>query len=454
MQFGEDVELMKKKKSLKKGLRLYEGKELSKDFPITTIKASSQMVYPLSQHIGAPAKPIVAVGDEVLKGQVIAEANGLISAPVHSSVSGKVKGIKDCLTARGEKVKSIIIENDFEYKEVEGLGVKTDPSNLSKQEIIEKIRNAGIVGLGGAGFPTAVKLSPKNPSEIDTVIVNGCECEPYLTVDYRVMLEKGEQIVKAMRIVSKLFENAKIVFGIEDNKSDSIKVINGFIKPDDKMDICQLKTKYPQGGERSLIYAVTGRKINSHMLPADAKCIVLNASTAYAIYNALYENLPLIHRYMTVTGEGVNNCNNFKVPIGMSQKDVIEAAGGLKPEVCKVIAGGPMTGSAMSDLDVPVQKTSSGILAFTFDDVAAMNQSNCIHCGKCMSVCPSNLVPQMLCKAVKENDTDRFESLGGMECVQCGCCSYVCPAKIPLTAMFVMGKAEVKSKAKRNGGAK
>ena len=287
MQFGEDVELMKKKKSLKKGLRLYEGKELSKDFPITTIKASSQMVYPLSQHIGAPAKPIVAVGDEVLKGQVIAEANGLISAPVHSSVSGKVKGIKDCLTDRGEKVKSIIIENDFEYKEVEGLGVKTDPSNLSKQEIIEKIRNAGIVGLGGAGFPTAVKLSPKNPNEIDTVIVNGCECEPYLTVDYRVMLEKGEQIVKAMRIVSKLFENAKIVFGIEDNKSDSIKVINGFIKPDDKMDICQLKTKYPQGGERSLIYAVTGRKINSHMLPADAKCIVINASTAYAIYNAL-----------------------------------------------------------------------------------------------------------------------------------------------------------------------
>lgn len=454
MQFGEDVELMKKKKSLKKGLRLYEGKELSKDFPITTIKASSQMVYPLSQHIGAPAKPIVAVGDEVLKGQVIAEANGLISAPVHSSVSGKVKGIKDCLTDRGEKVKSIIIENDFEYKEVEGLGVKTDPSNLSKQEIIEKIRNAGIVGLGGAGFPTAVKLSPKNPNEIDTVIVNGCECEPYLTVDYRVMLEKGEQIVKAMRIVSKLFENAKIVFGIEDNKSDSIKVINGFIKPDDKMDICQLKTKYPQGGERSLIYAVTGRKINSHMLPADAKCIVINASTAYAIYNALYENLPLIHRYITVSGEGVNNCNNFKVPIGMSQKDVIEAAGGLKPEVCKVIADGPMTGAAMGNLDVPVQKTSSGIIAFTFDDVAAMNQSNCIHCGKCMSVCPSNLVPQMLCKAVKEKDTDRFESLGGMECVQCGCCSYVCPAKIPLTGMFIMGKAEVKSKAKRNGGAK
>lgn len=445
---------MKKKKSLKKGLHLYEGKELSKDFPITTIKASSQMIYPLSQHIGKPAKPIVAVGDEVLKGQVIAEADGFVSAPVHSSVSGTVKGIKKCLTARSEKVMSIIIENDFEYREVEGLGVKSDPSELTNEQIIEKIRDAGIVGLGGAGFPTAVKLSPKNADEIDTVIVNGCECEPYLTVDYRVMLEKGEQIVKAMRMVSRLFPNAKIVFGIEDNKSDSIKVIKGFIKPDDKMDICQLKTKYPQGGERSLIYAVTGRKINSHMLPADAKCIVLNASTAYAIYNALYENLPLIHRYMTVTGEGVNNCNNFKVPIGMSQKDVIEAAGGLNPEVCKVIAGGPMTGSAMSDLDVPVQKTSSGILAFTFDDVAAMKQSNCIHCGKCMSVCPSNLVPQMLCKAVKENNTDKFEELGGMECVQCGCCSYICPAKISLTSLIVMGKADVRSRSMRNGGAK
>lgn len=445
---------MKKKKSLKKGLRLYEGKELSKDFPITTIKASSQMIYSLSQHKGKPSIPTVKVGDEVLKGQVIAQADGFLGVPVHSSVSGTVKGIKKCLNAHGEKVMSVVIENNFEDKEVEGIGVKCDPSKLTNEEIIEKIKNAGIIGLGGAGFPTSVKLAPKNASEIDTVIVNGCECEPYLTVDYRVMLEKGEQIVKAMRIISKLFPNAKIIFTIEDNKSDSIKVINGFIKPEDKMDICELKTKYPQGGERSLIYAVTGRKINSHMLPADAKCLVINSSTAYAVYNALYENLPLMHRYVTVSGEGVNNCNNFKVPIGMSQKDVIEAAGGLKPEVCKVISGGPMTGTAMSNLDVPIEKTSSGIIAFTEDDVAAMKQSNCIHCGKCLSVCPSDLVPQMLCKAVKQNDTDGFEKLGGMECVQCGCCSYICPAKIPITSLIVMGKSDVRSKAKGNGGAK
>lgn len=442
---------MKKMKSLKKGLHLYEGKELSKDFPITTIKACDELIFPLSQHIGNPAIPIVKVGDYVMKGQMIAQADGHISAPIHSSVSGTVKGIKNHLNINGDRTMSIIIENDYENKEVEGLGKKSDPGSLTKEEIIDKIRNAGIVGLGGAGFPTHVKLSPKNAEEIDTVIVNGCECEPYLTCDYRIMLEKGEEIVKSMRIVSKLFKNAKIVFGIEDNKSDSIKVIKGFIKPEDKMDICELKTKYPQGGERSLIYAITGRKINSNMLPADAKCIVINSTTAYAIYKALFENIPLIYRYMTITGEGVNNCNNYKVPVGMSYRDVIEASGGLKEDVCKIISGGPMTGAAISSLDVPVEKTTSSVLAFTFDDVAELKQSNCIHCGKCVKVCPSNLVPQMLCKAIKCNDYDKFQNLGGMECVQCGCCSYICPAKIPLTNLFVIGKSKIRNKARKGG---
>ena len=442
---------MKKMKSLKKGLHLYEGKELSEGFPITTIKPSAQMVYPLSQHIGKQAKPIVKVGDYVLKGQMIAEADGLISAPIHSSVSGTVKGIKNHPTISGDKKMSIIVENDFEDNEVEGLGIECDPSNLSNEEIIEKIKNAGIVGLGGAGFPSYIKLTPKNADEIDTVIVNGCECEPYLTCDHRIMLEKGNEIVKAMRMIAKLFKNAKIVYGIENNKSDSIKVIKGFITPDDNMDICELKTKYPQGSERSLIYAITGRKINSNMSPSDAKCIVINASTAYMIYKALYEKIPLIYRYMTVSGEGINNCNNYKVPIGMSCKDVIEASGGLKEDVCKVISGGPMTGTALGNLDVPVQKTSSAIIAFTFDDVAQAKQSVCIHCGKCVKVCPANLVPQMLCKAVKFNDFEGFEKLGGAECTQCGCCAYICPAKIPLTSMFILGKSEIKKAANKGG---
>ena len=435
---------MKKKKALKKGLRLYEGKELSKNYPITTIKADEIMVFPLSQHIGKPAKPTVEVGQRVLKGQIIAEADGFISSNVHSSVSGTVKAIENRLTLSGDKKPSIVIQNDFENEEIEGLGVKTDPSSLTNEEIIEKIKNAGIVGLGGAGFPTHVKLSPKNAKEIDTIIVNGCECEPYLTVDYRVMLEKGEQIVKALRMILKLFPNARVIFGIEDNKADSIKVIKGFISDNDKMDICPLKTKYPQGGERSLIYAVTGRKINSKMLPADAKCLVLNTSTCYAIYNALFENMPLIHRYMTISGDGVNQCNNFKVPLGMSHNSVLTACGGLKEDTCKIISGGPMTGTALNTLDIPVEKTSSSILAFTVDDVASIKESNCIRCGKCVSVCPANLVPQMLSKSVINSDFEKFENLGGMECVKCGCCSYICPAKIPLTHLITIGKAAVK----------
>lgn len=437
---------MKQKKALKKGLHLYEGKELSKDCPTTKIDASAIMTYPLSQHIGKPAVPIVSVGDRVLKGQVIAEADGFISAPIHSAVSGTVKAIKENPVINGSSPVSVIIENDGLYETVEGFGVQRDASLMSVKDIIETIKNAGIVGLGGAGFPTCVKLSPKNADEIDTLIINGCECEPYLNTDYRVMLEHGESIVKAVREVLRLFPNARAVFGVEDNKSDDIKVIKGFIKPDDRMDIVSLKTKYPQGGERSLIYAITGRKINSKMLPADAKCIVLNTSTCFAIYNALFKNIPLISRFMTISGEGVVNCNNLEVPIGIDHQTVMDACGGLKDDVCKLISGGPMTGFAMSTLDVPVQKTSASILAFTNDDVAISEQSNCIHCGRCVSVCPSDLVPQMMAKAVKSNNIDAFEVLGGMECVQCGCCSYICPAKIPLTHMFNLGKAEIRKK--------
>ena len=404
---------MKKRKALKKGLRLYEGKELSKDFPITAINASSVTVYPLSQHIGEPAEPLVNPGDRVLKGQMIAKAGGFISAPVHSSVSGTVKSIENRRVINGSLVKSIVVENDGLDEEVEGMGVKSNPDDLTIEEILQKIKDFGVIGLGGAGFPTGVKLSPKNADEIDTIIINGCECEPYLTVDYRIMLEKGEQIVKAVRQIQRLLPNAKAIFGIEDNKNDSIKVIKGFIQPDDNMDICELKTKYPQGGERSLIYAVTGRKINSKML------------------------------------DGVNQCNNFKVPIGCSHQYVIEKCGGLKENVVKVISGGPMTGFAMSTLEVPVQKTSASILAFTEDDVASVEATNCIHCGRCVSVCPSNLLPQMLAKAVKQSKFTAFADLGGMECVQCGCCSYTCPARIPLTHLFDVGKAEVRKESNR-----
>lgn len=432
------------KKAFKNGIHPFEGKEFSKDVPIKKVNADIEMVYPLSQHIGAPATAIVQVGDNVLKGQKIAQADGFVSAPVYSSVSGTVKAIEERLVTNGNKVMSIVIANDGEDKTVDSFGADRNADLLSADEIMNIIKESGIVGLGGAGFPTGVKLSPKNPKNIDTIIINGAECEPYLTSDYRLMIEKADEIVKGVIAVLKLFDAAKAVIAIEKNKPDAIKLFEEKTAGADRITVDALRTRYPQGGERQLIYAVTGRKINSKMLPADVGCIVVNAASCYAIYEAVYKNMPLIHKVMTVTGEGANSPCNLDVPLGISHSAVLEAAGGAKDDVVKFISGGPMMGIAMGSLDVPVVKTSSSILAFTKDDVAALPQSNCIHCGKCITACPQILVPQMMAKSVKSDNFERFEKLGGMECIECGCCTYVCPAKIPLTQLFKLGKVKVR----------
>lgn len=437
-------------KTFKKGVHPYEGKELSKDCPIQCIEAEAVMVYPLSQHIGAPAKAVVAKGDRVLKGQLIAEAGGFISAPVFSSVSGTVKAIEQRLVVNGNMVDCIVVENDMLGETVDGFGEERDIDSLSANDIVEIVKNAGIVGLGGAGFPTGVKISPKNVNEVDTLIINAAECEPYLTSDYRLMLEKSDEIVKGIRAVLKALPNAKAVIGIENNKPDAIKLLEEKTAGEDKITVCPLKTKYPQGGERQLIFAITGRKINSKMLPADKGCVVINTGTCYAIYEAVYKNMPLIHNILTITGEAVNQPCNLDVPLGVSHSYVLEKAGGAKDDVVKFISGGPMMGMAMSTLEVPVVKTSSSILAFSEDDTAALAQSACIHCGRCVKACPENLVPQMLAKSVRAGDVERFDSLGGFECMECGSCSFVCPAKIPLTQMFRLGKAKVRAMRAKN----
>lgn len=420
------------------------------DCAIQCIDAEDIMVYPLSQHIGAPAKAVVAVGDRVLKGQLIAETGGFISAPVFSSVSGTVKAIENRLVVNGNNDECIIIENDRENETVSDFGKDRNLDSLSAEDIVDIIKKAGIVGLGGAGFPTGVKVSPKNANNIDTVIINGSECEPYLTSDYRLMLERSEEIIKGIKAVLKALPNAKAVIGIENNKPEAIKILDKKTSGEDKISVCPLKTKYPQGGERQLIYAITGRKINSKMLPADKGCIVLNTASCYAIYEAVYKNMPLIHKVMTITGEAVHSPCNVDVPLGVSHSYVLEKCGGSKDDVVKFISGGPMMGMAMSSLDVPVVKTSSSILAFSKDDVAALPQSACIHCGRCVKACPQVLVPQMMAKAVRGQNMDRFDELGGMECIECGCCTYVCPAKIPLTQMFKLGKAELRSMRSKN----
>ncbi|MDK2967047.1 MULTISPECIES: electron transport complex subunit RsxC [Lacrimispora] len=435
--------------TFKGGIHPYEGKELSENKPVQVLQPKGEMVFPLSQHIGAPAKPLVAAGDQVLVGQKIGEAGGFISACVISSVSGTVKTIEPRMVANGSMVMSIIVENDGKYQEMEGFGKERDPKSLSKEEIRDIVKEAGIVGLGGAGFPTHVKLTPKDETKIDTIIVNAAECEPYLTSDYRMMLEEPESIVKGLNIILQLFDNAKGVIGIENNKPEAIRLITELVKDEPRITVCPLKTKYPQGGERSLIYAVTGRKINSSMLPADAGCIVDNVDTVISIYNAVAKSTPLIRRIITVTGDAIANPQNYNVRTGTNYSELLEASGGFKTEPEKVISGGPMMGQALFNMNIPVTKTSSALTCMSKDEVAMNAPTACIRCGRCVNVCPSRVIPQMMMQAAVRSDIDTFVKLDGMECCECGCCAYACPAKLPLTQAFKeMRKAVIASRKK------
>ena len=416
--------------TFKGGVHPYDGKELSKDKPIRDYLPKGDLVYPLSQHIGAPAKPVVAVGDEVLKGQMIAEAGGFVSAPIYASASGKIKAIEPRRTVVGDMVNAIILENDGEFKEVEYQAVD-DVSALSKEEIMKRIQDAGVVGMGGAGFPTHVKLSPKEPEKIDYIIANCAECEPYLTADYRRMVEEPEKLIEGMRIILSMFDNAKGIFGVEDNKPDCIAKLRELVKDEPLMEVKALKTKYPQGSERQLIYAATGRAINSTMLPADAGCIVDNVDTIVAIYHAVKFGMPLIQRIVTITGDAVTEPQNLRVNIGTSFAELLEAAGGTKVQPKKVIAGGPMMGFAMFDLNCPTTKTTGGLLLLAKDDVeeAEAQETACINCGRCVAACPSRMVPSRLADFAEQHRPEMFEAWHGMECMECGSCSYTCPAK-------------------------
>ena len=349
----------------------------------------------------------------------------------YASVSGKVKAIAPHLNPTGGTVNSIVIENDGEYEEVEYPAVKP-LEEMTKEEILNTIGNAGIVGMGGAGFPTRVKLSPKEPDKIDYIIANCAECEPYITADYRCMLEIPEKLVGGMKIILRLFDNAKGIFGVEDNKPDCIAKLQELTKDEPRIEVLALKTKYPQGGERQLIYATTGRAINSAMLPADAGCVVDNVATIISIYEAVAEGKPSMERVTTVSGDAVNEPGNFRVPFGLNQAELIDAAGGYKSEPEKVISGGPMMGFSMFTLDVPITKTSSSILCLTKDEVAKFEPTACINCGRCVDACPSRLIPSRLADYAEHQDEETFTKHEGLECMECGSCSFVCPAKRPL----------------------
>lgn len=436
-------------KTFKGGVHPFDGKDMSKAKPIKEILPKGELVFPLSQHIGAPAKPLVSVGDRVLKGQKIAEAGGFVSSPIYSSVSGTVKSIEKRRVAVGDMVDSIIVENDGNYTEVDYVETE-DVKSLTNEDIINKIKEAGVVGMGGAGFPTHVKLSPKEPDKIEYIIANCAECEPYLTSDYRRMVEEPEKLVEGMKIILQMFPNAKGVFGIEDNKHDCVEKLQKLTSGESRLEVCELMTKYPQGGERQLIKAVTGREINSKMLPADAGCIVDNVETIVAIYNAVKLGKPLTNRIFTVTGDAVCEPRNFFISIGTGYDELLEAAGGVISAPEKMIAGGPMMGFALFDLNVPTTKTTSALLCLTVDEASKYETTACINCGRCVEACPEGLIPSRLSDFAEHGVTEEFEKWYGLECIECGSCSFGCPARRHLAqAIKTMKKQIIASKRKK-----
>ncbi|MDE6419816.1 MAG: electron transport complex subunit RsxC [Lachnospiraceae bacterium] len=430
------------------GVHPYDGKELSKDKPMKAVLPKGDLVYPLSQHIGAPATPIVQKGDHVLTGQKIAEAGGYVSAPIYATVSGTVKAIEPRRVATGGMVNSIIVENDGKYDEV--TYEKPEPlAELSKEEIVSLVREAGVVGMGGAGFPTHVKLSPKEPDKIDYCIVNCAECEPYLTSDYRRMLEEPEKVIGGLKVMLALFDHAKGILAVEDNKPDCIAKLKRLTLNEPRITVKSLKTKYPQGAERQLIYASTRRVIDSSKLPADVGCIVDNVDTVVAIYQAVVEGKPLMHRIVTVTGDAIADPRNFIVRIGTNYHELIEEAGGFQKEPVKIVSGGPMMGFGIFDLDIPTTKTASALLCMTKDDVSRWEPSPCINCGRCVEVCPGRVVPSHLADYAERGDEEAFVEHNGMECCECGCCSFICPAKRPLTQSIKSMRKLVLAKKKK-----
>lgn len=437
-------------------------KELSREAPLRRFDPQpGEMVYPLAQHIGKPAKAIVKKNDPVLVGQKLADADGFVSACVISSCSGKVKAVEKRRTIAGTMTECVVVENDGKYTPIEGLGQKQDLSGITGQEILNRVKEAGIIGLGGAGFPTHVKLAPKAPEKIKYLIANGAECEPYITCNDQLMRSSPEGIVEGLEIALRLYPNAECVVGIEDNKPEAIAAMQKAVSGKERMRVLPLHTKYPQGGERSLIRVIAGVDYPVSMLPADVGCIVLNVGTAYAIGRAVAWNEPLFEHVLTVTGEAVRVPGNFIARDGTTFAQLLEACGGLKDgvEAKKALSGGPMMGVAVGSLDVPIQKNTNALTLLAADPVekAEKDQTFCLHCGRCSTVCPNGLVPALMADAIHMKNWERYEhKLYGLECIACGCCTYICPARRPLTQLFKQTKAEImaRKRAEQAGGKK
>ena len=420
-------------------------KGLTADCAITTMPLPEKLYISMAQHLGAPAKPIVAKGDTVTRGQCIAEAAGFISVPVHAPASGKVVDVDTAPTPSGSKAPRIILEIDPENTETCTLPPLPDWSERPREELLARIAEAGVAGMGGAGFPTHVKLSPPSDKPIDTIVINGAECEPYLTADHRLMVEQSEGIARGIRIMCHILGVKSLFVAIEDNKPEAIQAMQAALEALTGIDatVCILPTEYPQGAEKQQIAVTTGREVPSGGLPMDVGCVVENVGTVLAIANAIENGHPLTHRVTTVTGHIVKTPRNVLAPIGTSYADLVTFCGGLTADAAKVIAGGPMMGMAQPSLEVSTTKTASGLVLLEETRVHVYRALPCIGCGRCLEACPMNLVPAAISYAIEGGDYDRAESLNILDCIECGCCAFVCPSSRPLVQHFKLAKPKI-----------
>lgn len=419
--------------------------KLSAGKPIEVLPLPTSVFIPVAQHIGAPAVPVVKKGDNVKVGQVIARSSSFVSTNIHSSVSGTVKRVDFLADSSGYPKQGIYIDvqGDEWLEEIDRSVELKKEFNPDSEEIIRKIQEAGIVGMGGATFPTHVKLVPPKGMKAEVLLINGVECEPYLTSDHRLMLERPDEILVGTSILMKALNVEKAVIGIENNKPDAITLLSNKCKGYNGISVIALQVKYPQGGEKQLIKAVTGKEVPSGGLPIAVGAVVNNVGTAYAVYEAVQKNKPLFERVVTVTGKKVANPSNLLVRIGTSTSLLLEAAGGIPEKTGKIISGGPMMGRALASVDVPVTKGTSGVLLIPEEEAKRDTVNACVRCSKCVSVCPMGLEPYLLMTVSEKQIFDRAEENHIMDCIECGSCSYICPAGRPLLDYVRFGKGKV-----------
>ncbi len=441
--------VIKAVKKVRGGVKVAHHKNTA-ELEVVRMPEPKQVILPMQQHIGAPCTPTVKVGDTVAVGQVIGDSDAFVSAPIHASVSGTVTAIGNIKLPGGAMAQGVTIESDGEMRLYEGI---VAPHVETKEDFIKAVRASGLVGLGGAGFPTHVKLNIPADKKIDTLVINAAECEPYITVDYRECIENSWDIYSGIRTIMEFLEIPNVVVAVEDNKPEAFKILEQMVEGDSSaggaIKIMQLESRYPQGAEKMMVQSATGRQVPPGKLPADVGCVVMNVASVAFISRYLKTGKPLVSRSLTVDGLAIAEPKNIRVPIGTSISDIVDFCGGFKAEPVKIITGGPMMGIAITDLDHPLSKSNNALLAFSEDDAKIFRETDCIRCGRCAEACPMSLVPTRIVRNTKAKDAEALLKDGTMVCMECGSCAYSCPAKKPLVQHMRLAKAVI-----REAGAK